>query len=134
MNGYIQADILGKNRGLKFGTLATEQIFLELAKLNAHTQFYNTAMIAVIIYWGLYNNSFVKREDLDVSFEELSDWVDENMDKQDIFTEIVNCFEQSKSTQLMTEKVNEEVKKKTTDLTLPQKKAGKNSKRTLSGK
>lgn len=130
MNGYIQADILGKNRGLKFGTLATEQIFLELAKLNADTQFYNTAMIAVIIYWGLYNNCFVKREDLDISFEQIVDWVDENTDKQDLFAEIVSCFEQSKSTQLMTEKVNDEVKKKTTDLTLKPKKAGKNSKHT----
>lgn len=128
MNGYIQADILGKQRGLKFGTLATEQIFLELAKLNADTNFYNSAMIAVIIYWGLYNNSFVKREEMDFTFESVVDWVDENTDQVETITNIVRTWEEAKSTQIMKDKVSEELKKKNQDLTLPQKKGGKKSK------
>lgn len=130
MNGYIQADILGKQRGLKFGTLATEQIFLELAKLNADTNFYNSAMIAVIIYWGLYNNSFVKREEMDFTFESVVDWADENTDQVETITNIVRTWEDAKSTQIMKEKVSEELKKKNQDLTSPQKKGGKKSKHT----
>ena len=131
MNGYIQAEILGKNRGLKFGTLATEQIFLELAKLNADTNFYNSAMIAVIIYWGLYNNSFVKREEMDFTFESVVDWVDENTDQVETITNIVRTWEDSKSTQVMKDKVSEELKKKSQDSTLPQKKGGKKLKPTV---
>lgn len=128
MNGYIQAEILGKNRGLKFGTLATEQIFLELAKLNADTNFYNSAMIAVIIYWGLYNNSFVKREEMDYTFESVVDWVDENTSEVETITNIVRTWEEAKSTQIMKDKVTEEVKKKNPDSTLVPKKGGKKSK------
>lgn len=130
MNGYIQADILGKQRGLKFGTLATEQIFLELAKLNADTNFYNSAMIAVIIYWGLYNNSFVKREEMDFTFESVVDWVDENTDQVETITNIVRTWEEAKSTQIMKDKVSEELKKKNQDLTSQPKKGGKKSKHT----
>lgn len=127
MNGYIQADILGKIRGLKFGTLATEQIVLELAKLNADTNFYNSAMIAIIVYWGLYNNSFIKREQMDYTFEDVVNWIEDNLDKQETLTEIVQCFEGSKATKLLIESA-EEVKKKMNDSISKPKKAGKNSK------
>jgi hypothetical protein len=123
MNGYIQANILDKDRGLKFGTLAAEQITMELVSLGVATGgHYSNSMIAVVIYWGLYNNSFVKRQELDVTFEQVCDWVDENWYNKELeqtFTDIVKCYEESKQSKLVIEKLKEnveEVKKKTLTL------------------
>ena len=35
MSGYIQMDVLGRKRGLKFGMLAAQHIMTEAQKLNA---------------------------------------------------------------------------------------------------
>jgi hypothetical protein len=119
MTGYIQAEILGKTRGLKFGNLAAEQITMELIALGVATQGnYSSAMISVIIYWGLYNNSFVKRQELDVTFEDICNWMDDNWKNKDVepmITSIVKTYEESRQTkdviQDLTEKV-EDIKKK----------------------
>lgn len=116
MNGYCQLELLGKVRGLKFGALAAEQIMTKLAKLSIETGgIYTSSMISEVIYWGLYNNCYVKREDPDFTFEQVVDWVDEKwMDSSysDKFTEVINCFEESKSSKLLTEKIQEVADKK----------------------
>lgn len=129
MTGYIQANILGKPRGLKFGTLAAEQITMDLVALGVATQGnYSSAMISSIIYWGLYNNTFVKRAELDVTFEDVCNWMDENWNDKEVeplITDIVKCYEESKQSKLVIKNLSdsvEEIKKK--NLTLPQEKDG----------
>ena len=95
--GYIQADVLGRRRGLKFGMLAAQRIMLEAQKLNAQLGAeIDLVLVPVIIYWGLFNNCYNKREDPDFTFEDVSEWVDENIGQVDLFADIVKCFYESK--------------------------------------
>lgn len=123
MTGYTQANILGKDRGLKFGALAAENITMELISLGVATGGnYSSAMISVIIYWGLFNNCFVKRQEPDFSFEDVCDWVDENWRNKEmeaVVTSIVECYEGSKQNKMVLDSLKDkiqEVKKKTSTL------------------
>jgi hypothetical protein len=96
-NGYIQIDCLGKKRGLKFGMLAVQQITLESQKLGLQLgQNVDVALIPVIVYWGLFNNCYVKREDPDFTFENVCDWVDENVTNTEVFQKIAETFYNSR--------------------------------------
>lgn len=122
-NGYIQADILGRKRGLKFGMLAVQQISLESQKIGKILgASVDLALVPVIVYWGLYNNCYIKREEPDFTFEEVCDFVDENVSTPEIFTQIIECFYNSRIIKGNTEQPTEE--KKST--TLKKKKAGTN--------
>lgn len=116
MNGYCQLELLGKVRGLKFGMLAAEQIVVKLTKLTVETGgIYTSAMLSEIVYWGLYNNCHVKREDPDFTFEQVVDWVEErSFDESyaDTFSMVVKCFEESKSSKLLFDNINDAKKKK----------------------
>ena len=93
MTGYIKVDILGKSRGLKFGMLAAQQIFQQATKLNKTLGAeVDAALVPVVIYWGLFNNCYVKQEDPDFTFEEVCDWVDQNLDKVDLYADIFKAF------------------------------------------
>lgn len=142
MTGYIQANILGKVRGLKYGNLAAENILVKISALGAATGgHYNSSMVAVIIYWGLYNNAFVKDDlPMDVNLEQVSDWVDDNWhdeEAQKTMASIVETYENSKHSKLVLERLEkklEELKKKKvptpsskTDQISPRGKAGKRS-------
>ena len=123
MNGYIQADVLGKRRGLKFGMLAIQQIALETQKLgqvlgNNSVDF---ALVPVIVYWGLFNNCYIKREEPDFTFEDVVNFVDENVTTPEIFTPIIECMYTSRVVQQSAEQPQEEEKKSTN---LPKKKVG----------
>ena len=96
-NGYIQIDILGKMRGLKFGMIAVQQITQEAQKLGKVLgSSVDYAMVSVIVYWGLYNNCHVKREDPDFTFEDVSDYVDDHITETEKFQSVVQCFYESK--------------------------------------
>jgi hypothetical protein len=122
MNGYIQADILGRTRGLKFGLLAVEQIGMEMQKLGKvfGDNSIDLAAVPVIIYWGLFNNCYIKKEDPDFTFEEVVDFVDENISTPDLFTPILQAFYDSKFLQPTTTASQEEKKSSTST----RKKAG----------
>jgi len=124
MNGYIQADILGRTRGLKFGMLAVQQIGMEMQKLGKvfGDNSIDLAAVPVIIYWGLFNNCYIKREDPDFTFEDVSDFVDENINTPEIFTPILKAFYDSKFIQPTTPSNQEEQKKSSTST---RKKGGK---------
>ena len=112
-NGYIQVEILGRKRGVKFGMIAVQQITLEAQKLGKVLGVsLDFAMVPVIVYWGLYNNCYVKREDPDFTFEDVSDFVDENLTDTKIFEDIVTCFYQSKL--IAGQPVGEQSEKKST--------------------
>jgi hypothetical protein len=120
-NGYIQVNILGKMRGVKFGMIAVQQITLEAQKLGKVLGVsLDFAMVPVIVYWGLYNNCYVKREEPDFTFEDVSDFVDENLSDTKIFEDIVTCFYQSKL--IAGQPVGDHSEKKNT--TLKKKKGG----------
>ena len=97
MNGYIQADILGRVRGIKFGMLALQQISMESQRLGSVLgQSVDLAMVPVIVYWGLYNNCYIKREDPDFTFEDVVNFDDEHVSEPERFTPIVQCLYSSK--------------------------------------
>ena len=68
---YIQITLGGEIRGLKFNQLALEVI-------GGLTDFSNnTSTVYATIYGGLRGNSYVKQQEVDYTFEEVFDWVDE---------------------------------------------------------
>ncbi len=96
-NGYIQADLLGRVRGIKFGMLALQQISMEAQRLGSVLgSSVDLAMVPVIIYWGLFNNCYIKREDPDFTFEDVVQFVDDHVSEPERFTPIVECLYQSK--------------------------------------
>ena len=125
MNGYIQADILGRTRGLKFGMLAVQQIGMEMQKLGKvfGDNSIDLAAVPVIVYWGLFNNCYIKKEDPDFSFEDVVDFVDSNISTPDLFTPILQAFYDSKFLQPVTQAPQEEQKKSSTS---KRKKGGTN--------
>ena len=125
MNGYIQADILGRTRGLKFGMLAVQQIGMEMQKLGKvfGDNSIDLAAVPVIIYWGLFNNCYIKKEDPDFTFEDVVDFVDSNISTPQLFTPIIQAFNDSKFLQPTTQAPQEEQKKSSTST---RKKGGTN--------
>ena len=96
-NGYMQADILGRKRGIKFGTIAIRQITLYSEKNGkALGETLDLALIPIIVYWGLFNNCYIKQEDPDFTFEDVVEFVDDNISTPEIFTDIVKCLYSSK--------------------------------------
>lgn len=93
----MQADILGRKRGIKFGTIALRQITLYSEK-NGKTlgESLDLALIPIIVYWGLFNNCYIKQEDPDFTFEDVVNFVDDNIGTPEIFTDIVKCLYSSK--------------------------------------
>lgn len=94
MTGYIQLELGGKKRGVKFGNYA----LIEYSKLN------NTGVVefneqnpiklcADLVYCGLKNNCFVKKETEDFTYEDVVMWVDDMPISQ--ITEITKVFEES---------------------------------------
>jgi hypothetical protein len=123
MNGYMQADILGRKRGIKFGTIAIRQITLYSEKNGkALGETLDLALIPIIVYWGLFNNCYIKQEDPDFTFEDVVEFVDDNISKPEIFTDIVKCLYSSKLVSVAVTTIEEKEQKKSS--TLPKKKAG----------
>ena len=118
MTGYIQADILGKTRGLKFGMLAVENITNEMREQGVQMGDNLTAGLGTTIaWWGLYNDAFVKREPLDITFEQVSEWVDEcwfDEQGQKTLSDILGCFFSSQVVTRMLEAGQESKKKAST--------------------
>ena len=88
MTGYMNAEILGKNRGIKFGMLAVEQIMEEMTEDGKGVR-----MLYEMLYWGLYNNCYVKKEVPDFTKEQVCDWVDENITNVEFFEKLGQCFQ-----------------------------------------
>jgi hypothetical protein len=94
MTGYIQLELGGKKRGIKFGNYA----LIEYSKLNnkgvvEFDEQNPIKLCADLIYCGLKNNYFIKREVEDFTYDDVIAWVD-NMPIQQI-TEVTNVFEES---------------------------------------
>ena len=66
---YIQIEIGGKLRGLKFNQLSLEEY-------TKHVGTGTSSAIYATFYAGLVGNCYVKQEEPDFTFEEVTDWVD----------------------------------------------------------
>ena len=71
---YIQIEIGGKLRGLKFNQLSLEEYTKNVGTGTA------TAIYATF-YAGLVGNCYVKQEEPDFTFEDVTNWVDEIYEK-----------------------------------------------------
>jgi hypothetical protein len=74
---YLQIEIGGKLRGLKFNQLAIE-ILSTFNDTNT-----SSAFMYAMVYGGLRGNSYVKREEPDYTFENVCDWCDVLENKDD---------------------------------------------------
>jgi hypothetical protein len=89
----MQIEIGGKSRGIKFNQLALE----ELIKSNL-SGMDGIGATYTIVHAGLVGSSFVKREEPDYSFEDVSEWVDElNSTKEGVkvITDVIAAFVES---------------------------------------
>jgi hypothetical protein len=119
----MQADIFGRKRGLKFGTIAIRQITLYSEKNGkALGETLDLALIPIIVYWGLFNNCYIKQEDPDFTFEDVVEFVDDNISKPEIFTDIVKCLYSSKLVSAAVTASDDKAEKKSS--TSPKRKAG----------
>ena len=105
--------------------LAVQQIGMEMQKLGKvfGDNSIDLAAVPVIIYWGLFNNCYIKKEDPDFTFEDVVDWVDSNISSPDLFTPILQAFYDSKFLQPTQQTTQEEQKKSSTST---RKKGGTN--------
>ena len=69
---YIQATLGGKEQGLKFN-----QLSIEVFTSNINYEAIDTSSIYAIFFAGLTGNYYAKRKDIDFTFENVCDWVDE---------------------------------------------------------
>jgi hypothetical protein len=89
MNNYIQIEIGGKLRGLKFNQLA-----LEVYNKNIDFERPMASAIYATFYAGLLGNCYVKREEPDFTFEQVTDWVDEIFsEKKDEIEKVCKVWE-----------------------------------------
>lgn len=110
MNGYIQIDLGGELRSLKFNMHAIEII----AERGTTTEHGN---LSVFIYAGLCGNSFAKSAGAipmcEESFEDISEWAEDIIvNKQDeVRMQIMQAFSESKPIKKMKEDAEEDKKK-----------------------
>lgn len=89
MSNYVQIEIGGELRGLKFNQGANVEIQLKIGKSkNAMFGCY------AVVYGGLIGNCFVKGIEPDFTFEDVCGWVDEIQDES-IFTSITDAYKAS---------------------------------------
>lgn len=83
---YLQLELGGKLRGLKFNQLAIEIISTHN---DNSTQ---SAFMYAMIYGGLMGNSYVKREEPDYTFENVCDWVDVMENKAEAIAKVTDVL------------------------------------------
>lgn len=69
---YIQIEIGGKLRGLKFNQMA-----LEIFVLNLSDDGFTSSTVYAMFYAGLKANCYQKQEEADFTFSDVVDWVEE---------------------------------------------------------
>lgn len=87
---YLQIEIGGKLRGLKFNQYAV----ITMAKLVDLDNYEASAGYA-LIYAGLRANLYVKREEPDFTFEQVCDWVEDL--SQETLTKIMEVWQETQA-------------------------------------
>jgi hypothetical protein len=83
---FIQIELGGKLRGLKFNQLAIEIIG------QHNTTNTGTGFIYAMFYGGLRGNSYVKSEEPDYNFEQVCDWIDEMENKTEAIEKVTKVM------------------------------------------
>lgn len=91
MNGYTNIKLGGKNRGIKFGNRALLDI-MGKHQVNEGLKF-SFDLVVDIIYFGLINCCMIKKENVDFSEEEVTEWVDEM--PMPVLLEVFSTFQKS---------------------------------------
>lgn len=93
MKGYLNLNLGGVNRGIKFGNRALIDIMSKHQVSTGIT--FSFDLIVDLVYFGLLNNCMIKKENPDFTPEDVEQWVDDlEMPK---LMEIFNTFEKSYS-------------------------------------
>jgi cytochrome c1 len=88
---YINVNIGGKERGLKFN-----QMSLEVFTKNLDENAIKSTSIYATFYAGLVGNCYAKREEPDFTFEQVVDWVDELYETdQSTITKVCDAWEET---------------------------------------
>ena len=97
---YIQMELGGKPRGLKFNQMSvvTMTKYLDFDNVPATYGY-------ALIYAGLVSSCYVKREEPDFTFEQVCDWVDEV--SVDEVIKARDVFEATQSFKSLTDSVSE---------------------------
>ena len=93
-SGYIQLELGGKKRGVKLGNYA----LMEYSKINGTgvVEFNDENPIKLctdLIYCGLKNNAYIKREIMDYTMDDVLVWVDDMPIEQ--INDVINLFQES---------------------------------------
>lgn len=101
---YIKINLGGADRGLKYnqGALITFQNYVDKDNVAATTPY-------ALVWAGLKANAYVKREEVDFTFEQVCDWVDAL--NNETLLEVIKCFQETQAFKDLLP-VEEEVKKK----------------------
>lgn len=86
---YTTITINGETYGLKYGMASFRYLtdkFVEGISFNGTSV--NEIGISHIIYGGYYNNCLVKNEKLTLTFENIVDWVEQNLKNQEVLNQI----------------------------------------------
>lgn len=118
VNNYLAIEINGKKIGLKFGFAQTKEFAIALAD-NVQVFFDGDTLspigIAKLIHTAHKNDCLLKEASPEVTFEEISNWIDEsagNTERIKALTEAVNMWQDSEYTKSWLEVV----KKKTGEI------------------
>jgi len=93
-SGYIQLELGGKKRGIKLGNYA----LMEYSKINGTgvVEFNDENPIKLctdLIYCGLKNNAYIKKEIMDYTMDDVLVWVDDMPIEQ--INDVINLFQES---------------------------------------
>ncbi|MNW87272.1 hypothetical protein D3C86_165130 [compost metagenome] len=93
MNGCITIELGGKNRSIRFGMLAYENLLTTVQEDDGKVK-----STAKVIYAGLLNAAEVMSTPIDFTFSDVYGWIDDLMCTNEgnvKIIEIEKCFEQS---------------------------------------
>lgn len=91
MNGYISIKLGGENRGIKFGNRALLDIMAK-HQVSEGLKF-SFDLVVDIVYFGLVNCCMIKKENVDFTEEQVTEWVDDLA--MPLLLDIFNTFKKS---------------------------------------
>ena len=107
---YIQVQLGGKDQGLKFN-----QLSIELFTENVNYEAIDTSSIYAIFFAGLTGNYYAKRKEVDFTFENVCDWVDELYESEPAkITEVCEVFASTNAYKQWIEQFKEKIRALTT--------------------
>lgn len=93
MNGYINVELGGENRGIKFGNRALLDVMAK-HQITGNIKF-SFDLVVDLVFFGMVNNCMIKKQNPDFTEDQVTEWVDDMpMEK---LLEIFNVFQASYS-------------------------------------